>query len=71
MSQIFKIQLAISSSLNDPPALVYNKDRSISKHVPEAEVIDLFNTNEYKIFARGEYVDGKFINLKRIPDRNW
>ena len=56
--------------------LIYNKDKSVlsqSLEVGEVKEIDeMFNENEYKIYAKG-YIDkkGNLVINRKVEDQNW
>ena len=54
--QIFKLQLPLFSTAENPPMLVYNKVRSIEGEIDITdEIRQLFPPGEAKIFAEGVF----------------
>ena len=53
-TEIWKVQRPIVTNDPEPQVLIYNEDRSRQGSVPlTAEIAQLFNDDEYKIFIHG------------------
>jgi hypothetical protein len=72
-SEIWKVQRAITSSEEQPPILIYNKDRSKQGEIPATpEILDLFDDDEYKIFIQGTIGDDGQIEFeKHVDEKDW
>ncbi len=67
---IVKIQRPLASSMDAPPCLIYNEDRSVllSKNIQD---LDVFFGNKLKVYADVD-INGSEINIKTlIQDQTW
>lgn len=75
MSEIFKVQRPVFTTLHAPEVLIYNEDRSVQITSPLNEGWKTFFGDEYKMYIRGELteVDGQpGINVEDIiPEDQW
>ena len=71
MQEIFKVQLPIGSNDPNPPALIYNEDRSITEHLNVSLVKQYFSENEMKVFIYGELIDEVLHLEGRAPYQEW
>jgi hypothetical protein len=71
--EIWKVQRAITSSEEQPPILIYNKDRSKQGEIPATSgILKLFNDDEYKIFIQGTIGnDGQIEFEKHVDEEDW
>lgn len=72
--QIFKIQLPITSSEKDPPAFVYNENKTVMLTIPTQEIEHLFegDTSLYKGYFFGIIENGTIRFLPgKLPFQNW
>jgi hypothetical protein len=72
-SEIWKVQRAITFTEDQPPILIYNKDRSKMGEIPATpEILDLFDDDEYKIFVQGTIGDtGEIEFEKHVDEEDW
>lgn len=64
---IFKIQRAIVSSIESPPCLIYNEDRT---KLFEADANDLMD-GALKIYVDADIVGHEFCIKKIVEDQDW
>ena len=69
---IFKIQRPLMSTGNNPPYMLYNESRSITRYIPADMIDDIWPGNEVKIYVRGHIDDkGKLHIDKRVKNQSW
>jgi hypothetical protein len=68
---IVKIQRPLVSNDDDPPALLYNEDRSVSLQVPFIDVAQLFGTFQLKVYVNAAMVGDTLVLGEIVPDQDW
>lgn len=66
-----KIQRPVVSNQENPPALVYNKDRSVEFFTPFDTDLAALMGDELKIFAIVKLFGGKAEFVRRAPWQEW
>jgi len=68
---IVKVQRPLSSNVEDPPALVYNKDRSLTMQWPMDDAIKRIMGRELKVYWWA-YMQGTVLHLdKPAEEQDW
>lgn len=68
---IVKIQVPLSSSLKNPPALVYNEDRTVDFHIEVSVVADIMLERPKAYFHAVLKKDGGLVIGKEAGDQPW
>ena len=70
--EVFKIQVPLHSSEENPPLLVYNRSRSIYFQLSVTEELRALTAGKAKIYVLG-YIDENqiFQIIHRIKDQRW
>jgi hypothetical protein len=68
---IVKIQKPLESSLEDPPALVYNEDGSYEEFVKFSEGLRMAMGDRLKIYVEATVEDGKLRLIQEVPAQSW
>lgn len=69
---IVKIQRPLASSAPNPPALVYNKDRSMTAHMPiTPDLAHLFKGGELKVYHEAKIEGDKLMIGRRVQNPGW
>lgn len=69
---IVKIQRPLASTEPNPPALVYNEDRSVTLHMPiTPELKHLFQGGELKVYHKATIEGDKLMIGRRVQNPDW
>lgn len=71
MIDIFKLQRPLSSNIEDPPALAYNKDRSVTMMLDMTPDMEGVFGDRLKVYVRGQVEGDKLKILEMVGDRPW
>lgn len=70
--EVFKIQVPLHSSEENPPLLVYNRSRSVYFQLDMTDELRALTTGKAKIYVLG-YIDGNqiFQIMNKVKDQRW
>lgn len=77
MTTIVKIQIPLASNEPDPPALVYNEDRSIEQTFPlNRAIVDMLTDSNGKTKPKAYFEayldeDGRLVIGHEVGEQNW
>lgn len=71
MKMIVKVQVALESSMKNPPALVYNKDRSVVMELPVNDEIRLMMEGQPKRYFEAEVEGDSLLIIGDADPQPW
>lgn len=68
---IVKVQIPIVSTKENPPAFIYNEDRSyVAKAEITDELMEVFG-NQEKLFFNATITNGSLLLIENVSDPGW
>lgn len=68
---IVKVQRPLGSSEGDPPALVYDRDRTLHRLMPMSPEVETALAGANKVFCEASIVGGELRLGRRVADPGW
>jgi hypothetical protein len=66
-----KVQRPITANVRNPPALIYNRDRSLQEQFPLTQELLVKLAGDFKAYYWASFKDGVLFLEERAPEQEW